>query len=57
VTSCFCLAAGGGIKMIRRLVIARQAANQTKQLMHPRAILPLRIGGRAMPDSFAVAPL
>ena len=42
---------GEGIKMIRILVIARQAANQIKQLIHPRAVLPLLIGGRSMPDS------
>ncbi len=48
---------GGGIKMIRTLVIARQAANQIKQLMHPRALLPLRIGGRAMPEHLPAAIL
>lgn len=48
---------GGGIKMIRAMVIARQAANQMKQLIHPRAMLPLRIGGRPMPDSLPAAVL
>jgi trk system potassium uptake protein len=48
---------GGGIKMIRTLVIRQQAANQIKQLIHPRALLPLRIGGRAMPDSLPAAVL
>jgi trk system potassium uptake protein TrkH len=48
---------GGGIKMIRAMVIVRQAANQMKQLMHPRAMLPLRIGGRPMPDSLPAAVL
>ena len=48
---------GGGIKMIRALVIGRQAANQLKQLMHPRAVLPLRIGGRPMPDTLPAAVL
>lgn len=48
---------GGGIKMIRSMVIGRQAANQMKQLMHPRALLPLRIGGRPMPDSLPAAVL
>lgn len=48
---------GGGIKMIRTLVIARQAANQMKQLIHPHAMLPLRIGGRPMPDSLPAAVL
>lgn len=48
---------GGGIKMIRTLVILRQAANQLKQLTHPRAVLPLRIGGRPMPDTLPAAVL
>jgi trk system potassium uptake protein TrkH len=48
---------GGGIKSIRALVIWRQAANQIKQLMHPRAILPLRIGGRPLPESLSAAVL
>ena len=48
---------GGGIKMIRTLVIERQAANQLKQLIHPRAVMPLRIGGRPMPDSLPAAVL
>jgi trk system potassium uptake protein len=48
---------GGGIKMIRTLVIGHQGANQLKQLMHPRAVLPLRIGGRPMPDMLPAAVL
>ena len=48
---------GGGIKMIRTLVIWRQGANQMTQLLHPRAILPLRIGGRPLPDSLLAAVL
>ena len=48
---------GGGIKMVRALVIGRQASNQMTQLMHPRAVLPLRIGGRAMPATLPAAVL
>jgi trk system potassium uptake protein TrkH len=48
---------GGGIKMIRTLVIRRQAGNQLQQLMHPHAVLPLRIGGRPMPDTLPAAVL
>ncbi|MDY6944260.1 MAG: potassium transporter TrkG [Pseudomonadota bacterium] len=48
---------GGGVKMIRTMVIARQAANQLKQLVHPRALMPLRIGGRPMPESLPAAVL
>jgi trk/ktr system potassium uptake protein len=48
---------GGGIKMIRTLVIGRQATNQLKQLVHPRAVLPLRIGGRPVPNTLPAAVL
>jgi trk system potassium uptake protein len=48
---------GGGIKMIRTLVLGQQAANQLTQLMHPRAVVPLRIGARAMPDHLPAAVL
>ena len=48
---------GGGIKMIRTLVLGQQAANQLTQLMHPRAVIPLRIGSRAMPDHLPAAVL
>jgi trk system potassium uptake protein TrkH len=48
---------GGGLKMVRTLIISRQAANQVKQLLHPRAILPLRIGGRILPEKLPAAVL
>jgi trk system potassium uptake protein TrkH len=48
---------GGGIKMIRTLVIRRQTSNQIMQLLHPRAVLPLKIGGRAMPEHLPAAVL
>lgn len=48
---------GGGVKMIRTLVIRRQASNQIMQMMHPRAVLPLKLGGRAMPEHLPAAVL
>jgi trk system potassium uptake protein TrkH len=41
---------GGGIKMFRTLLLARQAGREMKLLIHPAAIAPLRIGGRTIPD-------
>jgi trk system potassium uptake protein len=41
---------GGGIKMFRTLLLARQAGREMKLLIHPAAIAPLRIGGRIIPD-------
>jgi len=41
---------GGGIKMFRTLLLARQAGREMKLLIHPAAMAPLRIGGRPIPD-------
>ena len=41
---------GGGIKMFRTLLLARQAGREMKLLIHPAAVTPLRIGGRLIPD-------
>ncbi|HEY4749897.1 MAG TPA: potassium transporter TrkG [Steroidobacteraceae bacterium] len=41
---------GGGIKMFRALLLARQAGREMKLLIHPAAMAPLRIGGRVIPD-------
>jgi trk system potassium uptake protein TrkH len=41
---------GGGIKMFRTLLLVRQARRELKLLVHPSAVLPIRIGGHAIPD-------
>ena len=41
---------GGGIKMFRTLLLARQAGREMKLLIHPAAMAPVRIGGRPIPD-------
>ena len=41
---------GGGIKMFRTLLLARQAGREMKLLIHPAAMAPVRIGGRPVPD-------
>ncbi len=38
--------AGGGIKMFRTLLLSRQAGRELKLLVHPSAVVPVRIGGR-----------
>jgi trk/ktr system potassium uptake protein len=45
--------AGGGIKMFRTLLLARQAGRELKLLVHPSAVAPIRIGGRLIPDRVA----
>jgi trk system potassium uptake protein len=42
--------AGGGIKMFRTLLLAQQAGRELKLLVHPSAVAPVRLGGRAIPD-------
>jgi trk system potassium uptake protein TrkH len=41
---------GGGIKMFRTLLLARQANRELKLLIHPSAVIPVRIGGQVIPD-------
>lgn len=41
---------GGGIKMFRTLLLARQAGRELKLLVHPNAMWPVRIGGKTVPD-------
>jgi trk system potassium uptake protein len=42
---------GGGIKMFRTLLLARQAGREMQLLIHPAAVAPLRVGGRSIPES------
>jgi trk system potassium uptake protein TrkH len=48
---------GGGIKMFRALLLARQTGRELKLLIHPAAIAPVRIGGRPIPDAVGHAVL
>jgi trk system potassium uptake protein TrkH len=48
---------GGGIKMFRTLLLVRQAHRELKLLVHPSAMIPIRIGGQAIPDRVAYSVL
>ncbi len=48
---------GGGIKMFRTLLLVRQARRELKLLVHPNAVIPIRIGGQAIPDRVAYSVL
>lgn len=37
---------GGGIKMIRLMIITKNIAREFRQILHPQAILPVRVGNR-----------
>ena len=39
---------GGGIKMIRALVLFKQSMREFTRILHPRAEVPLKIGGEPM---------
>ena len=41
----------GGMKMIRFVVLAKNAGNEFKKQLHPRAILPVRINGSTLSNS------
>jgi trk system potassium uptake protein len=48
---------GGGIKMFRTLLLVRQARRELQLLVHPSAMIPIRIGGQAIPDRVAYSVL
>jgi trk system potassium uptake protein TrkH len=49
--SCFVTSSGstgGGMKMIRALVLLRQSLREFTRLVHPRAVAPVKIGGEVI---------
>ncbi|MDX3906015.1 MAG: potassium transporter TrkG [Pigmentiphaga sp.] len=53
VLSCFATSAGstgGGIKMIRIVILVKQARREFIHILHPRAINPVHIGGLPVPN-------
>ena len=46
---CTCsLSAGGGIKMMRALVLFQTAYRELGRMVHPRALLPVKLGGQVV---------
>jgi len=41
---------GGGMKVIRVVLLFLQGARELKRLVHPRAIFAIRLGNKALPD-------
>ncbi|MFP4154111.1 MAG: TrkH family potassium uptake protein [Halothiobacillaceae bacterium] len=41
----------GGIKVLRFLLLIRQGLRELQQLVHPRAVMVVKIGNKPMPDS------
>ncbi|MDH5407995.1 MAG: TrkH family potassium uptake protein [Gammaproteobacteria bacterium] len=41
---------GGGMKVIRFLLLLKQGMREIKRVIHPRAIIPIKVGDTALPD-------
>lgn len=48
---------GGGIKMIRTLVLFKQAGREFVKLLHPAAVNPMKIGGHVIPNNVVFSVL
>jgi trk system potassium uptake protein TrkH len=43
--------------MFRTLLLVRQAQRELKQIVHPSAVLPIRVGGQVIPERIIAAVL
>lgn len=41
----------GGLKVARILILAKSSRHELTRQMHPQAVLPLKVGGRVVPES------
>lgn len=48
---------GGGIKMIRTLILAKQAQRELARLIHPSVVNPVKVGHGTIPNEVVVAVL
>ena len=48
---------GGGIKMIRARLMARQAVREMTRIIHPRAVVPLKLAGAPVENNIIFAVL
>ena len=46
---------GGGIKVIRLLLMFRQGTREIKRLIHPHAVVPIKLGGRNVSEELVQA--
>jgi trk system potassium uptake protein TrkH len=47
----------GGIKVIRMLVVSQTVFQEIFRMVHPRAVTPLQVGGRLVPEGVRIAVL
>ncbi|HEX7000988.1 MAG TPA: TrkH family potassium uptake protein, partial [Trueperaceae bacterium] len=43
--------AAGGVKVVRWLIVLRQSSGEVRRALHPRAVLPVRLGSQIVPDA------
>ena len=43
--------AGGGPKVVRHVLLAKFTIQELRRTLHPRAVLPVKLGGRVVPSS------
>ncbi len=42
---------GGGMKMVRVLLLFKQGSRETSRLVHPNAVIPIKLGGKPVQES------
>lgn len=42
--------AAGGVKVVRWLILTGHSTREVRRVLHPRAVLPLRLGARVVPE-------
>lgn len=45
----------GGLKVIRAVLLARHAWQEVFRMIHPQAVMPLKLGGRVIPERLRLA--
>jgi trk system potassium uptake protein TrkH len=48
---------GGGIKMVRTMILFKQAGREFLKLLHPAVVNPMKIGGSVVPNNIVFAVL
>ena len=48
---------GGGVKMIRSMILTKQSFREFTRLLHPRAFIPLKVGGQTVENNLIFAVL
>jgi trk system potassium uptake protein TrkH len=48
---------GGGIKMLRAIILYRQVYREFRRLAHPSAVVPLKVAGQVIPNHIVFAVL